>query len=237
MAQIFGEPSKYLRSKDIKYWLIAVGLGVGFFLFVYIFFKIPFFTNSLICLAILFISAKALPALFDYFKGRSDNYHDGLTGENDIADILNGLPYEFKIFRGLQFDKLGDVDFTVVGPTGIFTVDAKNFKARRVEFNGEELIFDGRVRDKNVLKQATREALAIKELLTEKLKVSFFVEPVLVFSHYVRLHFGFNKQKGVYVIGSSFLINLLKNKGSKFLSSKQIEQVVNVLYEKLSLRI
>jgi hypothetical protein len=55
----------------------------------------------------------------------------------------------------------GDVDHVVVGPTGVFAVETKNWPGR-VEVRGGALYRNGR-RDETSLRQAIRAAIAIRE--------------------------------------------------------------------------
>jgi hypothetical protein len=150
-----------------------------------------------------------------YFKGKSE-------------DELKNLSDKYHVFWGIKSDKIGDVDFTVVGPTGIFTVDAKDYRKCRVGFNGKKLTFNGNADKKNILHQATRESLEIKNILSKQVKDRFYIESVLAFSSNVKLTFGFNKVKNVFVIGKSYLNNLIMSHRGN-LSTEKINKVVDVL--------
>jgi hypothetical protein len=236
MAQFIGKPSKYLKSNDLKYWLIA---AVIFLILVVIFFiiikKIELFTTSIIGFILLIFLMKIIPdvgeTFIDYFQSKSNNFYNGRMGEEDIKNELGQLSDEYVVFRNIVFDDIGDVDFIVVGPSGIFTIDSKDFKRYRVTFDGKQLLFNGR-RGKNILWQAIREASHIQRYLIDNLGSRFNIEPVIVFSSYAELHFGFNKQGGVYVVGKPLLTQLI-TKRSRVLSPEQIEKIRETFCQKV----
>ena len=236
MAQIIGESSKYLLKKQ-RYHIILAGCALlaaiilCFSLSRINFTKLPLVVTLLILLIFIVIYRKSL-WLFSFHDKMSDNYYNGRIGEEDILDTLRDLTDDFFVIRGIKFEKIGDVDFTVVGPTGIFTIDAKDFRKYQITFDGQELNYNGRRQPKDILKQAKREAVEINNIILEK-NVNIFVEPVLVFSSYVKLNFGLNKQNGVYVIGRPYLIKLITTKGVTYLEREKVTAIVDAIKEKL----
>ena len=59
----------------------------------------------------------------------ADNFDRGAEGERLVAAILDGLPEEYVVFHDLRLPapSKSNVDHLVIGPRGVFTVDAKNF--------------------------------------------------------------------------------------------------------------
>ncbi len=139
------------------------------------------------------------------------SYLKGMNGENEVYKVLKQLPQEYKVLHDFVEGKRGNIDYIVVGPTGLWTVEVKNYKEQNI---------DNQFLEKN-LKQAYAEAKALSDHL------SLSVNPILVFTNpKTKLHFGLNKQKGVYVIGKKWLFDLVQNESyGSSLSPEQCSQI------------
>lgn len=97
--------------------------------------------------------------------GEGGNWWKGAEGERALSDKLKGLPSEYIVFN--DYHPLGkdgrpaawNVDHIVVGPSGVFVLDAKNYSAQRVA-SAAHSSFSG----KNA-RQAKRNALDLKDKL------------------------------------------------------------------------
>ena len=143
-----------------------------------------------------------------FFKWRS-----GERGEKTILGELKKLSDEYCVFYDMPIKGIGNIDFIVIGPTGVFTIEVKNH-AGVIGFNGTQLTHDGKLfEEKDVMNQAMSEALHLKELLPE---VSF-VHSMLVFSNYkASMHFGLNEIKHITVIGKPYLMKAITERPSIF---------------------
>ncbi|KAF5062766.1 Nuclease-related domain protein [anaerobic digester metagenome] len=55
----------------------------------------------------------------------------GLKGENTVFKYLETLPKDYFIFNDVKlYEKRGNIDHIVVGPTGIFVIETKNYSGR-----------------------------------------------------------------------------------------------------------
>jgi hypothetical protein len=163
-----------------------------------------------------------------YWEKVSDNYDKGDTGELKIQDILKQLPDDYIVIPDVQQAKGGNIDFVVVGPTGIFALEVKNFKgSAKIGFNGKSLTFDGKAYNKDPLKQAIRNAINLGQHLRTKLNQPYLqVIPVLVFAGHQILRFGLKPVKSnARVIRNEYLLDLLKQKGNLALGTTEVEHV------------
>lgn len=73
----------------------------------------------------------------------ADRYQRGADGEKAVAEILRGLPPLFTVLHDLQVpDSKANIDHLVIGPSGVFVVDAKHWsQPLRV---GDGMVFRGR---------------------------------------------------------------------------------------------
>lgn len=173
---------------------------------------------------LFFIGKKAIA----HWEKVSDNFDQGDTGELKIQNILKQLPDDFKVIPDVQQAKGGNIDFVVVGPTGIFALEVKNFKSSaKIGFNGKSLTTNGKVYDKDPLKQVIRNAINLGQHLRSKLNQSYLqVIPVLVFTGHQILRFGHNPVKSnARVIRSEYLLDLLKQKGNLALGTTEIGNI------------
>jgi len=220
MAKFYGHNSSYIKSIKNKSFLYAfIGILVLLSVIVYIL-TLNFFRWSLSTLFLIVGILLAILKIIDLFTNKEiTNFlkaDHGLKGEKIISQILGKLPDTFSIYHGLKFPNHGDIDFTVVGPTGVFTIEVKSHSGK-IDFDGQELTLNGRIfKEKNIFRQAFSESMTLHEHLLQKTGQDIFVTPIIVFSSdKVFIHLGQNKINNVYVIQKDWLLEII-NKQSGF---------------------
>lgn len=145
----------------------------------------------------------------------------GQDGEWDVEDELKKLPSEFKCIYDLPSSG-GNVDFVVVGPSGVFAIEAKNI---------ERGLISNYFFYKKFLKQSRKEALFINKLLSNSLGIGGYVEPALVSAHKkVDVRFGFEPQEGVYVINIKWLQKFFEEyQPARTMDRKTIDKIFDFL--------
>ena len=175
----------------------------------------------IVCLGIVFVRMR-----------RYINFINGGTAELDVHDILDELPDEFEVIPDLNLTNRGNIDFVVVGPTGVWTLEVKSHRGR-MGFDGTRLTRNGFRMERDFLKQAQAEMYAVKECVEQELGETVFVKPVVVFaSPGAHMQFGLRPLRGVQVIGVSWLIQLLTKEIPYLLSRERIEQISSILRSK-----
>lgn len=219
MAQHFGKRSSYI-SKNIKYegyhqivLLIILSFGLG-----YVFRGIidaPVDANIFTKVLVFGVLGLPLFAITYYFfkKSKIDQRHfrRGEVGESRAYFALADLPNEYSVFQDVSIgENIGNIDFVVVGPTGVFAVEVKNISGLITATNAEDNLLKNDIPlEKNPLNQTYANAKNVSEAL------EMLVVPVLVFTGHVDIKFGFKKIKGVHVVGLEWLTKLiLENHGS-----------------------
>jgi hypothetical protein len=66
---------------------------------------------------------------FRHFRFLAQSFYKGLQGEEAVSKELSRLSSDYTVFRGMN-TLYGDVDFIVIGPTGIFVVEAKHWSGK-----------------------------------------------------------------------------------------------------------
>jgi hypothetical protein len=73
----------------------------------------------------------------------SFTYKLGIAGEEFTAKILEGLGSEYKILHSIPFSEhKKDIDHIVIGPTGIYIINSKNYRAKSLLIDDEYIIYN-----------------------------------------------------------------------------------------------
>ena len=108
----------YAEKKSSRYNFILI-LGALFCL-IGLFGFIVTFLSSLI----LIIGA----GLIIYAYNNAKSWNKGIKGEYIVAEYLNQLPEDYFVFNDVKFPgSYGNLDHVVVGPTGIYVIETKNY--------------------------------------------------------------------------------------------------------------
>src|SRR5207247_8987829 len=104
---------------------------------------------------------------FGYWLGAS-NTRKGLEGEQNVASELSYLNDEFLLLNDVMLPGgRGNIDHILIGPTGVFVLETKNFSGKYVCY-GDRWFFQG-VRQKydvsSVSVQAKHDADTLARLL------------------------------------------------------------------------
>lgn len=149
----------------------------------------------------------------------------GAGGELGVRMTLRGLDDRFRVLGSVVISNKGDMDFVVVGPTGVWVIEVKSHKGRiRIENN--RLLRDNRPFDKDFLRQVWGASYALKDVLKKGIARPLHIQPVVVFSSpYAKLGIEWNKADDAYVIGLDQLIPLIERREVQQLSKADVEQI------------
>jgi len=101
---------------------------------------------------------------------------NGIRGEERVAEVLTELETEgFRVLHDLDTGR-GNADHVLVGPTGVFVIETKDWGGRFYR-RGGRLMFNDRPADQ-VVGQVTATALAIRERL-EQAGIDVWVQAVI----------------------------------------------------------
>lgn len=125
------------------------------------------------------------------FVREADNILLGHDGERVVADCLDELrAHGYRIFHDIpsQRDVGANVDHLAIGPGGIFVIETKTRRKptgrdARVTFDGETLLIDGYVPDRDPIGQVCAVSREIGEWLRLDTgqEVASLIKPVVVF--------------------------------------------------------
>jgi len=173
MAVFIGNKSQYLidRKFDNKYkalLLTLIFLLIASICYVLIF----FFHSELVSTIILSLLIFIMMAIFNKYIWKYLNiakkYRAGLKGESWAYHVLKTLPDTYTVIQDVKIPKmLSNIDYVVIGPTGIFSVEVKNVKNTNIEY---------------YVSQARNEYISLHNYLKETTGSDVFVIPILAFT-------------------------------------------------------
>jgi hypothetical protein len=104
-------------------------------------------------------------------------------GARQIVEILGRIRAKGFLTCHNLAEEGGNMDYVVVGPAGIYTVEAKARSGSGIidYRNEDELVFADRIRDGRPLREARASAQAVQNRLNEKFGASYAVQPLVVF--------------------------------------------------------
>lgn len=153
--------------------------------------------------------------------------YQGMIGEQMVEERLKQLSPEFEVIPNVMINAYRNIDFVVVGPTGVWNIEVKSHKGR-VEYKNGRLLRNGQLFEKHFIDQVWSQVHALKYYIG-RFDVKNYIHPVICFSSpAARVRFGYKKQAGVYVIGLPWLLDLVQN-NKRLYTSEQVQLIANVL--------
>lgn len=194
MAKVLGESAKYVTKQSLKKYqrqFIAIVL-VTFFLSLIIGFWLGLSLNRhnylwiwipiLIIVLMLFLANQVINKVTDRLEKKRIDYRKGATGEALVGYILAWLPDNYTVINGLKpTRRSGDIDHIVVGPTGVYAIDTKNWKGVIEADSKRELLRNGRPTGKNDAQKLFDLTMFIKNKVKSLAGSELFIHAVLVF--------------------------------------------------------
>ena len=167
--------------------------------------------GNLTVAGVLFIADIILLLIANYFFKKLDNFTTGDIGEREVKKILAQLPNGYFHLSDFMNGTKTNIDSVVIGPTGIWSIEVKNYRKKEIKLDSYLL---------DDIEQTKREMKSLQDLLTIP------VTPVLVFANpKTKIHFGMVPQYGVYVIGKSWLEELITKTSKKVLNPEQCLEI------------
>ncbi|WP_104133265.1 nuclease-related domain-containing protein [Cryobacterium sp. M91] len=95
-------------------------------------------------------------------------WYRGAQGEIEVGRILSRLPPEWRVFHALPIGTAGaDIDHLVVGPGGIFTINTKHHRGKKIWI--AERAFQVNGQKQPYLRNSTFEATRVTKILRERM--------------------------------------------------------------------
>ncbi len=186
-AEVFGSPGARVRLFGLirLVWpLFAIAAACGYLLHS----ALPCPTLSSTQTGVLLIILAIILGISVRASGeRLQSFLKGARGEEQVARCLSFLPKEIAIFHGLPSPGLPllaqggrDLDHVVVGPTGIFLVETKNWLAQVTVRDGR-ILCDGNEPSRQPIEQVKSAAARLTTRLRKSTDLALDVQPVVCF--------------------------------------------------------
>lgn len=106
----------------------------------------------------------------------------GASGETTVAMALENFPDDYRVLHDLTTES-GNLDHVVVGPAGVFLLDAKNWRGVVSADGKGELLCNGQPTDKPLVRQFMGRIMGIKDKVkTLAPGLDPYFQPVFVFT-------------------------------------------------------
>ncbi len=193
MPKIFGNPGNYAlaesRRKSLRFFFIIIiaiaiicylaGIATGLSLDHDVSLSMLAF---ILPMTFVFLARKRITRILDELQASGIAFRRGAEGEAITADALTDLPDTYSVFHDVTHPSInGNIDHIVVGPTGVFTLETKDWRGG-VTLSGQgTLTVDGKhdhTRDAKAILGRSRELKVKIEALSN---ISIFVQAVMVF--------------------------------------------------------
>jgi hypothetical protein len=204
MAQVFGEPGRNAAEQSFRQTkqvlgiavctIAAIAVIVGYMLgarFSYL--RLPpgivLGIGSVLLVAVCLVGKWAEDKIDSIDRERMA-WRKGAAGEALVAGILATLPGEFVVVNDIT-KRFANIDHIVIGPTGVYVVDTKNWKGT-VSANGSgELLLNGKSFEKPTIKATLRAVMDFQNKLKALVEKDYFVRGLIVFPMaYIEANFG-----------------------------------------------
>lgn len=131
--------------------------------------------------------AIVLAAFINGAEKKLGNFFKGAQGEEAVARELGFLSSDYRVFNCIESGKEallppnGDYDHVVIGPTGIFVVETKNWSGV-ITLDDGTIFYNGNKPDRPPLDQAKAAASSLRTTLTETCGQPVEVMPIVCFA-------------------------------------------------------
>ncbi len=194
MARTYGKPSEYLlkeaSDKSMRIVLggflavFALGLAVGGLMHAA---EVHYAQISASVVFACIVTA----LVFFWFRRRAlawekerQSFRKGARGEAVVADILARLSDSYFVIHNLPTSNgaYGDYDHVVIGPTGIFVIETKDWRGHVTTDGHGELLRNGYPTERPLVRKFVSRVMHLREHVREVTGCEHFFQAVFVFT-------------------------------------------------------
>jgi hypothetical protein len=234
MAKVLGETARYVTEQSIKRYqmqfivIVLVcyffALGLGYFLCLNLN-KQPYLPITiLIFIVAIPIIIRLTNRVSEKLERERINFRKGAAGEALVGYILEGFPDDYRVIHDLA-TPFGNIDHVVVGPSGVYVIDTKNWKGVVTADGNGELLLNGKPTKKPEARNLFRNIMSIKEKIKVLTALDPYIRGVLAFpSAHVDAKWGTTGY--VHCVSDEKLYDyVVESKKRKKLPKKEIESI------------
>jgi len=134
----------------------------------------------------LFIVSFIPLGAFLFYQRKYRIYKSGSRGEKDVINMLSGsLSDDYYLLNGVKLSGGGDIDHIVLGPTGVFVLETKNWSGK-IFGDGDKWRRSGKKATGSPSLQVKRNAQKVRRLIENMgalRSIGVWVEGIVVFTN------------------------------------------------------
>jgi hypothetical protein len=176
MARVLGQSGRYVSQQAVKGFrtmlvvtlctvcVLSVSSGLLIGLSIRSARFSPWFslTASVILLLVVIVVSRWSSRKLQTLEKQRMDMRRGATGETAVAVTLGDFPDNFYVIHDVT-TPCGNLDHVVVGPTGVFVIDTKNWRGAVTADGKGELLLNGQPTDKPFVKSFVARIMGVKE--------------------------------------------------------------------------
>lgn len=239
MAKVLGESGRYVSEVVITKRLTVVaiclagvgstcllwGLSLGFWLHS---FELPGWASGVISLVSMLIILGFAKWGFPKVKQLEQeevNFRKGATGEASVGNRLERFPEQFRVINDLT-TPYGNLDHVVVGPTGVYVLDTKNWRGVVSPDGNGELLCNGKPLDKPYVRLFISRVMGIKDRVKALAAgLDPYFQAVFVFTS-ARVEANWGTTRSVHCIRDEQLYDyIVESKRGRKLAAAEVEKI------------
>ena len=165
--------------------------------------------TALIC-SLVWLIGKWGTVRIDYLDRQRMSWRKGAVGEALVARTLETLPNDFVVINDVT-KRFSNIDHVVIGPTGVYVIDTKNWKGT-VKTDGKgELLANDRPPSKPAIKAMVGSVMDFQNKIKALVGKDYFVRGLMVFPiAYLEANFGATGH--IHCLRDGQLVDYIQNK-------------------------
>jgi Nuclease-related domain len=190
---------------------------------------IEWMASAAVLLGIIWWAAHRMELRVKTYERNRLSYRAGFLGEHEVAVELERLPDEFTVFHNVN-TPLGNFDHVVIGPTGFFAIETKNWSGHIAAAESGELKRNGIQASRAYVGQLLARVMRLREqIVALSGQTEIRIRGIMVFPR-ASLDAPFGKTRTVYCLRLAKLRDYIaEGKPPGRLSNEQIDQLARAM--------
>jgi len=184
-----------------------------------------FFATEAVILLIAFLACRHQVRRMNEYERERTAWRKGSLGEYAVAAELAALPSSFFVMNDFR-TPFGNIDHLVVGPTGIFAIETKNWRGVITADGQGELLANARPTSQPTVRRFFRRIMTVRDQMTALTHRDLTIEGILVFPK-ARLDMPLGATQNVHCVTDDWLCKCIEDPTlSKALSRPDVWRLV-----------
>lgn len=220
-SHVKSKVSHYTKITLMGVIIILIGIS-GIILFIR--------TLELLQVSLLALLAIAGLIISEYGWSKRRIWSKGAKGEKIVAKKLKELPKKYTAIRDVKIPNYGgDFDHVVVGPTGVYIIETKNYKPTYIPDEDCWYHTSGRVSELNPAKQVKLQSSKLNSFLKPKMGKKFKKGTIFPVISPINHNLIFkNDIKSYEIVFPEDLVGYISHR-RKILNSNEVKEIINIL--------